>query len=321
MNKHIIFIPILVLIQSCSSIKSNKSDSTFNKILWTADWSPQDDLIAIGGNWNEMQIVSPDNLSTLKTYEIENTITKVKWNTAGDVIAITSQISNEPAILLNIETDEIVKLDNMAKDGARGLGWNYDGSILGVGDNEGNLTLFNSQGNFLRKIDLDQKAITGISWHPSKNILVAVGSQISIYNLDDDTLKTVKSREAEVLMLCVEWHTSGNFFVTGDYGDFDKGYPPLLQYWTAHGEKTKEINGSKAAFRNLRWSGDGKILATASDKLRLWNAEGELIRSRFLNSLLWGIDWNDDNSKLVTTSANGEITILNDKLKVIKKRK
>lgn len=321
MNKYLIFIPILLIIQSCSSVKSNKSDFDFNKVLWTSDWNPKDDLIAIGGNWNEMQIVSSNNLKTVKTYEIANTITKIKWNIAGDAIAVTSQISNEPAILINIETDEIVKLNNISKDGARGLGWNYDGSILGVGDNEGYLTLFNGEGFFLRKIDLDQKAITGISWHPSKNILVAVGSQISIYNLDDDKLKTVKPREAEILMLCVEWHKSGDFFVTGDYGNFDKGYPPLLQFWTELGEKTKEIKESKAEYRNLRWSNDGKYLATASDKLRLWNSGGELIRSRSLKSLLWGIDWNNDNSKLVVTSENGEITILNDKLKVIKNRK
>lgn len=321
MNKYLIYIQILALVQGCSSVKSNTSDFDFNKILWTSDWSPKDDLIAIGGNWNEMQIVSSNNLRTVKTYEIANTITKIKWNRAGDVIAVTSQISNEPAILINIETDEIVKLENISKDGARGLGWNYDGSLLGVGDNEGYLTLFNSEGDYLRKIDLDQKAITGISWHPSKNILVAVGSQISIYNLNDNKLKTVKPRETEILMLCVEWHKSGDFFVTGDYGDYDKGYPPLLQFWTELGEKTKDIKESKAEYRNVRWSSDGKFLATVSDKLRIWNAEGNLINGRSLKSLLWGIDWNNDNSKLVTTSENGEITVLNEKLKIIRSRK
>ena len=66
----------MVLIQSCSSIKSNFD---FNKVLWTSDWHPNNDLIAIGGNWNEMQIVSSNNLKTVKTYEIANTITKIKW--------------------------------------------------------------------------------------------------------------------------------------------------------------------------------------------------------------------------------------------------
>lgn len=316
MNKYLVFLPIMILIQSCSSVKS---DFDFNKLLWSSDWSPNNDLIAVGGNWNEMQIISSDKLATVKTYEIANTITNVKWNKAGDLIAVTSQISNEPAILINTATDEIVKLDKVSEDGARGLGWNYDSSILGIGDNEGNLTLFNSKGDFLRKIDLDQKAITGLSWHPSKNILVAVGSQISIYNLDEDKEETIKSRDTEILILCVEWHKSGDFFVTGDYGDFDKGYPPLLQFWTEHGEKIKDIKESKTEYRNLRWSSDGEILATASDKLRLWNSKGERIRSRSLKSLLWGIDWNNDNTQLVVTSENGEVTILDDKLRRIKK--
>ncbi|MGC6524902.1 MAG: WD40 repeat domain-containing protein [Flavobacteriaceae bacterium] len=315
MKKYLTFIALIIIIQGCSSVKPNFD---FNKVLWTSDWSPNNDLIAIGGNWNEMQIVSADNLKTLRTYEIANTITKIKWNKSGDLIAVTSQISKEPSILINAKTDEIVKLDKISKDGARGLGWNYDDSILGVGDNEGNLTLFNNKGEYIRKIDLGQKVITGISWHPSKNILVAVGSQISIYNLDNDKLKTIKPRKNEVLMLCVEWHKSGEFFVTGDYGDFDKNYPPLLQFWTQRGEKIKDIKESKAEYRNLRWSSDGKTLATASDKIRLWNTEGKLLKSRALKSLLWGIDWNADNSKLVVTSEDGKITFLNNKLKVIR---
>ena len=81
-------------------------------------------------------------------------------------------------------------------------------------------------------------------------------------------------------MLCVEWHPSGELFVTGDYGDYDNNYPPLLQFWTSEGKKIKTIEKSKAEFRNLKWSKDGTLLATASENIRLWDRNWNLISEK-----------------------------------------
>jgi hypothetical protein len=53
---------------------------------------------------------------------------------------------------------------------------------------------------------------------------------ISIYNLIG---KHGKHRTEDVLLLCVAWHKSGAFFVTGDYGYED--IKSLLQYWDEEG--------------------------------------------------------------------------------------
>ncbi len=304
-----------MLIQSC---KSTQSSFNYEKLLWTTDWSPNKELIAVGGNWDTLQILSANDLEVVKSYKMPRTITKTAWHKSGEIIAVTSQISKDVAVLIDKKTDKITKLEHVHQHGARGLSWNNDGSLLAIGDNSGHLTLFDREGNFIKKIDLKQKAITGLSWHPTQNIIVAVGSQISIYDLDNDQLKTIVPRDVEILMLCVEWHPSGNFFVTGDYGDFEKEYPPLLQFWKDTGENIKDVEESKAEYRNLKWTSDGKILATSSEKIRLWNTDGELLKSRSLGkSLLWGIDWNSDNTKIVITNENGDIKILNQKLKIV----
>ena len=110
------------------------------------------------------------------------------------------------------------------------------------------------------------------------------------------------------LMLCVTWHPSGAFFVTGDYGDFEFHFPPLLQFWTYEGQKIKTIEESKAEYRNIKWSNDGELLATASEKIRLWNKEGNLVSEQTTKDLLWGIDWNKEATQIITTDGEGKIT-------------
>jgi WD40 repeat protein len=115
-------------------------------------------------------------------------------------------------------------------------------------------------------------------------------------------------------MLCVAWHPSGNYFVTGDYGDFDKNYPPLLQFWSIEGKKMKTIEKSKSEFRDLKWSQDGSLLATASEKIRFWDKQGNLISEKSSPYLLWGVDWNKEGSKLITTDKKGLIVVWDKKL-------
>ena len=86
----------------------------------------------------------------------------------------------------------------------------------------------------------------------------------------------------------------------------------------AEGEKIREIGGSKAEYRNLKWTSDGNLLATVSDKIRTWSKDGKLVKERNLGSLLWGIDWSGDDRKVVTTSEDGKVFILTDELKKIK---
>ena len=74
-------------------------------------------------------------------------------------------------------------------------------------------------------------------------------------------------REQYTGILTVKWHPSGKFFASGDYGHEKEGKPTLLQYWKEDGTKHKEMNGHHEEIRNLRWSADGKYVATAADAI------------------------------------------------------
>lgn len=317
-----ILAPILLLfVLSGCKAPLNSQAPTIQDILWAADWSPDGLYIAMGGNHNRLLIFSGKDFKLIREYPVENTITKLKWHPKEHLLAVATQISASRSFLLDLSTGRRIELEGTSSDGARGIGWNSDGELLAIGDNDGHLSIFSKNGEFVRKIDAEQKAITGLSWHPSENTIATVGKQIAIYDFEKDTLKTIAPRPQEVLMLCVAWHPSGSFFATGDYGDFEKHCPPLLQFWNAGGEKIREIERSKAEFRNLAWSADGETLATASDALRIWTKDGELLGEGKSKSLLWGVDWSPDGNKLVSSSEDGEILIWNDRLRVLKDQK
>ena len=233
-------------------------------------------------------------------------------------MAISVQDGVSKSIIFNLDNDEIIELDSISSDGARAIGWNHSGDLLAVGDYNGYLTIFDENGNFLKRIITNQKSIIDLAWHPNENHIVAVGEKITMYHYDLDSLKNIEDRNEEVLMLCTAWNPNGNFFVTGDYGDFEYHHPPLLQYWTYDGQRIKSIEKSKAEFRNMKWSDNGDLLATASEKIRLWNKNGELIKESESENLLWGIDWNNSDTRIVTTDIIGKIIIWDKELNQIK---
>lgn len=310
--RNVFVILVLSILWGCKQTPKEQNQHDENSIpsfLWSVDWHATQDQLVVGGTQDTLRVLSSKDFKLIKDYPYKGTITKAKWHPTKNKLAVSVQDGISKSIILNLDHDEMIALDSITNDGARAIGWNHTGDLLAVGDYEGFITVFDENGNFLKKIDTHQKGIIGLDWHPEENLIVAVGEQITWYHYELDSLKHMEDRSKDVLMLCVGWHPSGQFFVTGDYGDFEYHYPPLLQYWTYDGQKIKAIEESKAEFRNLKWSNDGELLATASEKVRLWDKEGNLVAEEPTQHLLWGIDWNEDASQLVATDENGKIIL------------
>ena len=289
--------------------------------LWTANWNHNNNQISVGGTQDTLRLFSSETYQLTENIPLRGTITKTKWHPIKNKLAISMQDGTSKSLILDPLSKEQTVLDSLDETGARALGWNKKGELLAVGDYSGFLIIYNEKGKIIKRINTKQKGLIGLDWHPEKNIVTVVGERISIYDFDNDSIYDIKPRKEDVLMLCVAWNPNGEFFVTGDYGDFEKDYPPLLQFWSASGENLRNIDTSKAEFRNLKWSKDGKILATASESLRLWNENGDLLEASESGNLLWGIDWNKLDSKIVTTDEKGKIIIWDRELNQIQELK
>lgn len=314
-------IKILVILNFLTIALSNQifGQNTLTKeILWTTDWSPNGKHIAIGGNIDTLKIYNEGSLKTYKSFPIKNTITRIKWHPSMNIIAVTTQMSDEKSFILNLETNEKIELNYISPDGARGLGWNYTGEYLGITDNDGQILIYDIKGKLIRKFANQvnsTKGITALDWHPKKNILTTVTDKIRFFDIEGNLLKSIKHRQEEVMLLSIAWHKTGNFFVTGDYGDEkDKS---LLQYWNDQGELLKTIDISQGEYRNLAWNPKGDRLASASDALRIWDTKGNLISVGNSKDYLWGVSWNEKGNRIITSSLEQRIILWNKKAKRI----
>ena len=284
------------------------------EILWTTDWSPNGKYIAIGGNVDTLKIYKEGNLEVYKSFPVKNTITRIKWHPSINIIVVTTQMSDEKSFILNLETNEKIELNGISSEGARGIGWNYTGEYLAIADSDGQILIYDIQGRLIGKFNNENtKSITAIEWHPKNNMLTTVTDKIRFFDIEGNLLKSIKHRQEEVLLLSIAWHKSGEFFVTGDYGDEkDKS---LLQYWTDQGKLIKSIDISKGEYRNLAWNSKGNRLASASEALRIWDTKGNLISEGISKDYLWGISWNEKGNRIITSSLGQRIILWNKKAK------
>jgi WD40 repeat protein len=280
-------------------------------ILWSADWSPDNQKIAIGGDDGLLSIYETTNFKISKTYQFPNAIQCLDWNKNGKILAIA--LDDSPVQLLDLETGKFRKLE--VTTGSRALAWNSTGDLLAVGDYEGRIHIWGRDGKLVKSIEKgDSKTYLGVDWHPTKNILLAVGDKIRLFDASSGKLlKAISHRKEQTIILACKWHPAGTFFATGDYGESENNIESLLQFWNEDGTLIKSLKGSKAEYRNIKWNKDGSLLATASDGLRIWSTDGVVKFAAETDDLLWGIDWDSPNKKIVTSSGKGNIYIWSDK--------
>lgn len=294
--------------------QTSAQEKTNKQILWTADWSPDGRYIAVGGNTDTLKIYKSKNLKLHKNFPIKGTITCVKWHPTKNLLAISTQSSDDKARILNFERDRFIELEGISTDGARGIDWNFSGDYLAVADNDGQISIFDIHGNLIRKIHHDNtKSITGIDWHPKQNIFITVGDKIRIFDINGHLLQSIVHRKEGTLLLSVAWHPSGSFFATGDYGENENGYKSLLQFWSEEGQMLMSGDVSTGEYRNIRWNNIGTKLATASDALRIWDVKGNLIAEGSSDDYLWGLSWNKKGDRLVTSSKQQKVIIWDNK--------
>jgi len=282
------------------------------EILWTTDWSPNGKYIAIGGNTDSLRIYNGARLKSYKSIPFNGTITRLQWHPSKNTIAVATQLSADKPCLIDLDTNKKIELNGISADGARGLDWNATGTLLAVADNDGQILIYDTQGTLVKTIKNENGlSITAIDWHPDGKRLVVVSDKIRLFDTSGNLLKSIRHRPESVLLLSVAWHPSGAFFVTGDYGDSEN--KSLLQYWSQDGKLLQSVAVGQAEFRNLSWNPKGSRLATASDALRIWDLKGNLISYGKSPDYLWGVAWNKNGTRIVTSSLEQRIALWNAK--------
>jgi WD40 repeat protein len=301
-------------------IHNTETGNTGNpKSIWTTEWSSDGKYVAVGGDDSLVWIYNTTDFRLYKWFRTNSMVKGLRWHPKENLLAIANMKGVQ---LLDMNTGMMTTIQGL-KGGGRGIGWNYTGELLGLADGYGVVRIFDKKGQLIRSIPKqDTKSYLSLDWHPSENIILTGGDEIILFDTAGHQLSMIKVREQYTGILSVKWHPSGDFFASGDYGHESEGKPTLLQFWKPDGTKLKEMKGHHQEIRNLRWSNDGKYVATAADALRIWNTTGDLLFTGAVENNLWGIAWSKDDRFIITGSfAEGKVKLWNNRAQLIRELK
>jgi len=177
-------------------------------ILWSADFSPDGQFLAIGGDNKLLRIYNAKNHKLLNTYKLPAALQCLDWNNDSKLLAIA--LDDKPLQILNIKTDNFNEL--IGTTGSRALAWNYTGQLLAIGDYEGTLQIWTKEQKLLKSIKKENsKTYLSVDWHPKKNIILTCGDKIRLFDTTGNFLQSIKHRQEETIILTVKWHPGGLF--------------------------------------------------------------------------------------------------------------
>lgn len=316
-----IAVVLMILCGIKGSVQSAGAHGFENRVgLWSVDWSADGGSYAVGGAWTGVFDAKTNERRLGLRLEGANPTAKVRWHPRRDLVAIAG--GGDATAIYDMASGKRTLLET--KEGTRSLAWDAGGDLLATAGNRGELQIWNAEGKLLHTTRPENaKSLTGVAWNPAGDRIVTVGEFIILYDGKGKIIKQVRHRpgaKGMLLLLCAEWHPSGEFFVTGDYGNDESGDAPALQFWSPDGTllKTMEVKGG-AAFRNVSWNRDGTMLASASDALRIWSKDGQVQHTGHSPDLLWGIRWDRDGRRLLTAGQEGRVTLWTAEAVVSKK--
>lgn len=308
--------------RTSSTIDRNNQGKTTT--AWTAGWSYDDRFVAIGNDQGELAIYETTGWKKIKNWDFAATITKVEWNPKYPILAIAAfshEKDSSIVQLYDVEKNQIIRNLPDTVFG-RALSWRPDGEEVAFVGAKGRISVYTKDGKHRKSLSFsNQGSLFDIDWHPSENILLAVEEDIYLIDIDRDRLlATYDDGSRNKGILCCGWHPSGDFFVTGDYGhENEGGEPSYLKYWHKKGNLLKRIKESKAEYRNVKWSKDGRYLAAATDALLVLNKKGEVVtKTKFDDNNLWGVEWNSKGDKLISSDGAGNIRVTNNSGTILK---
>lgn len=296
----------LVLLQPAIAVEPGEPG-----IVWSVDWSADGNYFAAAGPWVGIFDAKTLERRRFPSLAAAKKGTKVRWHPNRNLLAVSGGGDDVTAIY-DLAGDRKIELPT--QEGTRGIAWNSNGELLATAGNRGELQIWSAEGKLLHTTRQEKaKSFTGVAWHPKVDRVVTVGEFITMYDGGGTIIKQVRHRpdaKGMCLLLCVEWHPSGEFFVIGDYGNHDTGDMPVLQFWSVEGRLLKTITSTNSApFRNIAWNREGSRLASASDALRIWSKDGDLRHTGMSPDHLWGVRWNSAGDRILTSSFEGRVTL------------
>ncbi len=250
----------------------------------TIAWNPEGTVLAAGDDNRVVRLWKADGQPGPVLEGHHGGITRVRWSPDGKWLASSSVglVPTEPGQQA-IATVRLWKTDGTPgptlrghSRSIRGLVWSPDSTQLITAGEDRQVLLWSVDGKMLRQLErsgYDFGDVYTLDWNAQTNRIL-VGGRFSVRFFTADgpagSRKLIRPEGAKLMYL--DWHPSRDQIAIATQN-------AAVHLWSGDFEKVLTIDGHENFIGCVKWSPDGKQLASndTSQSVRLWNAEGELL--------------------------------------------
>ncbi len=286
--------------------------------IWSLNWSPDDRFIALG-NKTGLRIYEAETLALHRIlYGIKGTINSIDWSPDNNKIAASGPEGE--VMVWDVNTSKSTNLIGHTRQ-VRNVRWSPTGNFLATTSHDGYIKIWNRDYDLVKDIHVPRGGCVSIDWLNDNEIGASCwDNTVRVFDLKkDEGLIFANGLQSTKAVLSLDWHSSGDFLVTGDYGNRND---PIhnVRFWSPDGALLKEMTSHTKEIRALSWNPQGTILATGGETVRLWDKAGKLLYVFKANtSPVWSLDWNSEGDKIVSGHNDGKVRFWDTSGKLLSK--
>ena len=269
-------------------------------------WSPDDQLLAVGGSlgvWLYGLEDLEEPLYLLEQHRLP--VTSIAWSVDGTLLASGSEDSLQ---IWNMTSGEPVL--QATSVGVQAVAWSPHGSILATIDNDGSIHVRDvAAQQILFTIDEYQDALS-LSWSPFGTVIASGGNDGRIRLWDAATgrsLRVIDNNRDRAAITSIDWIPEGDLIAAGDRNG-------TVTLWNASNSSLLyELEGHSAAVVDTKWSPDGTVLLTASrdSTIVIWDAITRLplqALTAHTHDVVSAV-WSSEGARLISASRDGAVLL------------
>lgn len=189
------------------------------------------------------------------------------------------------------------------------LKWSPDGKMLAIGDQDGNVNLWNSDGTLHKTFKAHNRAynksIMTVRFSPDSQMIATGtwGNEVKLWKLDGTLYKTLEGHNKSVNAL--DFSSDGQIIASGSS---DK----TVKLWSRDGLLLKTLEGHQGEIWGVSISPDSQMIASASadGTVKLWNRDGLLLKTlKGHKDTVRAVRFNADGHILASASDDGTVKL------------
>lgn len=287
---------------------TQQSENLHKEIVLALGWSPNNELITASDD-STVQRWGMDGSALGKLCDLEQFTTDLHWfPTSANrnkqkkleenfVIACT-----DGKFLLCSQGGRVEKAVEAHKGAVITLRWNYEGTALATGGEDGVIKVWSRAGMLRSTLVQKEHSIYSLAWSPdSDSLLFTYGKDLIIKPLQP-SFKQTQWKAHEGLVLKVDWNPVTNLIVSG-------AEDCRFKIWDSYGRLLFQSTPIENVITAVSWAPNGKYFVVGSYALvRFYDKTGWCYSREKPNcGSIFNFAWTSDGTQVAAAGGNGAV--------------